>query len=227
MQIDFEIPPFFREITPATEEQDARAAVADRAAGHLSELSAEHFEELVSGYQLASSLIETGGVVYAATCLGTVHGELSAGTLTVAVHPLVYTDPGLAAAGIARITSERGGDDIAAEVLDLPCGPVAVTVRQTLAMTIPAEFAESGHDTPIEAAQLQAYIAAPEDQELITVTFTTTSTRHWEEYCVIVAEFLRSIRLVSAEAGPAPSAPDTPTTVAASAQAAGAASPFG
>ena len=225
MDIDFEIPPFFREITPVTNEQEARAAVAERAAGRLGEISSDDFDELVSSYQLASSLIAAGGVVYAATCLGKVHGELSTGTLTVAVHPLSYTDTGLAAAGIARISSERGGDDLIAEVLDLPCGPVAVTLQQILAMNIPAEFAVSGQDTPVEVAQLQAHIPAPRGAELITVTFNTPNMHHWEDYCSIIVEFLRSIRFSSADADS--SASSISTAAVAPSRNSGAASAFG
>ncbi|WP_162597011.1 hypothetical protein [Streptomyces sp. NEAU-S7GS2] len=145
--------------------------------------------------------------------------------MTVAVHPLTYTYPGLAAAGIVRISSERGGDDVAAEVLDLPCGPVAVTLQQILAMNIPAEFAVSGQDTPVEVAQLQAHIPAPRGAELITVTFNTPNTHHWEEYCSIIVDFLHSIRFSSADADA--SAASLSTAAVKPSRDSGAASAFG
>ncbi|MYT33906.1 MULTISPECIES: hypothetical protein [unclassified Streptomyces] len=232
MNITFDVPPFFREMAPVESAEEARAVVAERLAGKLGETRAEVFEELSSAYALASSLREESGIVYAANCFGTVNAEVSAGTLTVATNPLVYTDPGLAVGGIARIAAERGGEDVAAEVLDLPCGPVAVTVRQAVTMSIPAEFAESGEDTPVETAQLQAYLAVPGGQELITVTFATPSIRHWPQYCEIMVEFLHSIRLTPTEDDTERQPPVTvPSTVSPAApessRGAGGPTPFG
>ncbi|MEK2478880.1 hypothetical protein, partial [Streptomyces noursei] len=43
------------------------------------------------------------------------------------------------------------------------------------------------------------YLAVPGGQELITVTFTTPSIRHWPQYCKIMVEILHSIRLTPTE----------------------------
>lgn len=159
-------------------------------------------EAAVDVYHEVSSLMGSAGAFYAATCLTEFHGEPSAASIVMASTPLSYTDPQTATAGIAEIFTSSGSGQVFSRVFSMPCGRVVVVINQRAAMRIPAECTETGEEIPVDVAQLQAFIPIPKDevtgaQDLVTVTFSTPGTHHWEEYCTILADLLRSLDFTS------------------------------
>ncbi|WP_329121614.1 hypothetical protein [Streptomyces sp. NBC_01465] len=200
MRVVFEVPPFFQEITPGLDPDAAHTAAITRLGARAAALSEQELDETVTTYRLASQTLADTGVFYAATCLGTINGDGSMGTLTLARQPLTYRDARIAAEGIAEImTSRRPGGTSTVEMLGLPCGEAVLVFDRTAALRIPAELTEYGADIPIDVAQLQAFVPVPQQtvpgaQELVVVTFGTPSTDHWADYCEIMAALLRTLR---------------------------------
>lgn len=114
------------------------------------------------------------------------------------LQPLSYADPGVAAVGIHEILLHQG-KRTAVSLLDLPCGQAAIEIEQSPALCIPGTLTDSGKDTPVDFAKLQAFIPVsqqlvPGAQEMLVLTFSTPSTDHWPEYSDVLAGILRSLR---------------------------------
>ncbi|MDQ8708365.1 hypothetical protein RCO28_38800 [Streptomyces sp. LHD-70] len=198
MKVTFKIPPIFQPFTPSSDAESTRAEALARMADWTTQTAQSELDELADTYSQTAALLDSAGVFYAATCLTEFHGELSSGTLTMASTPLSYNDARTATAGIAEILDATPSRERYITVLPMPCGQVTLAIDQSAALRIPAQFSRTGEDIPINVAQLQAFIPVPAEkipgaQELITVTFSTPSTHHWEEYCAILAELLRSL----------------------------------
>ncbi|MFF0018131.1 hypothetical protein [Streptomyces sp. NPDC005374] len=209
MNVTFRVPSFFREIMPGLDPAEARAqagARIGRRADDLDDLDEERLDSLTAEYARASSILEAANMFYAATCLGTINGDLSSGTLTIARQPLTYRDPHTAVIGIGELMTRRHGPDGAVRLWDLPCGQAVLTFQQSATLRIPADLTTAGEDLPVEVAQIQAFIPVPREtvpgaQDLIVITFSTPSTDHWEDYCGVIAELLRSVTLAPGGVG--------------------------
>ncbi|MFD7297905.1 hypothetical protein ACFV9W_31865 [Streptomyces sp. NPDC059897] len=205
MNVTFQIPPFFQEIVPGLDPDQARAQAAARVGHRATPLSEEDLDALGVEYARASASLAAANVFYAATCLGTIDGDLSSGTLLIARQPLSYRDPRTAVTGIGEVMERRHGPDAAVRIWDLPCGEAVLVFEQNASLRIPAEMTASGEDFPVEVAQVQAFIpvpyeAVPGAQDMIVITFSTPSTDHWEDYSEVLAAFLRSLTFTPDEA---------------------------
>jgi hypothetical protein len=104
-----------------------------------------------------------------------------------------------AASGIAASLPKIGShNDLSSQVVEAPCGPAALTFRKYVGLQIPHKFTERGEDIPLEVAELQAFVpvsptAGEWGDELLTITCVTPSLHHWDEYCGVMANLLRSV----------------------------------
>ncbi len=204
MNVSMQLPSFFRPITPGLSAEDARAEALARIGQQPVDLDAGYVDQLVVDYQRASEFLASAGVFCAATCLGTINSEPSAGTLIIGLQPLTYADPDAAALGIHEIMLGKHGRRASVSTRDLPCGKAVIVIEQSPSLRIPAELTENGEDIPIDVAQLQAFIPVPQQavpgaQEMLVLTFSTPSTDHWVEYCEVVVGVLRSLRFTPDE----------------------------
>ncbi|WP_420882693.1 hypothetical protein [Streptomyces noursei] len=108
----------------------------------------------------------------------------------------------LLADGVVYAASCHGKfyDERSTGTLTIGLSPLAYA-DETPALRIPGEFTTAGQDIPVDVAQLQAFIpvpqeAVPDEQTLVTITFSTPSIDHWPEYSEIAAEFLRTLRFL-------------------------------
>lgn len=204
MNVTMQVPPFFRPITPGMPAEEARAEATARVGSYATEMDARHLDQLVADYQKASEFLGSAGVFYAATCLGKINNEPSAGTLIVGLQPLSYPDPDIAVTGIHEIMLGKYGRRALVSTRDLPCGKAVIVIEQNPSLRIPGELTESGDDIPIDIAQLQAFIPVPQQavpgaQEMVVLAFSTPSTDHWVEYCGVIVGVLRSLRFAPDE----------------------------
>ncbi|MGG2458474.1 hypothetical protein ACO0M4_01340 [Streptomyces sp. RGM 3693] len=201
MNIAFELSSAFKEIKAGLSREEARQEVVSRAAAKGIDRPAGEIDEVTDLYERASAMLLADGVVYAASCHGEFDDERSTGTLTIGLSPLAYADASVAVEGIREVMAKKRANFSEVSLLELPCGNAVVAIQQTPALRIPGEFTTTGQDIPIDVAQLQAFIpvpqeAVPEEQALVTITFSTPSVDHWPEYSEIVAEFLRTLRFL-------------------------------
>ncbi|MGW8551591.1 hypothetical protein [Streptomyces tubercidicus] len=217
MNITFDALPGFREMPIGLGVEEARDYLQDRAAEHGQVPPAAQIDAIASDFEKSSALLAASGVVYAATCLGTIDGDLSTGTLTLGLSPLGYNAPEVAVEGIRQVMAAKHENSADTHILTLPCGQAALVIRQVPALKIPAEVNRTGEDIPIDVAQIQAFIPVPQTvvpgaQTLATVTFSTPSIDHWADYCALLVPFLNSLRFLPDPEGEAdaPSAGPTP-----------------
>lgn len=203
VHVAFEVPSIFHSVTPGLPPEQARAEIAARAQAQGAALPDERIDEIAAEYQKVSTVLAEAGVIYSASCFGQFgeDGDWSMATLTVGLTPLSYRAPEVATAGMTKILAAQHGQNAEVDTLTLPCGQATLVLRQSPALRLPAEFAESGEDTPIDVAQLQAFIpvppnAVPGAQALVTVAFSTPSTDHWADYCELLVPFLQSLRFL-------------------------------
>ncbi|MFJ8538572.1 hypothetical protein [Streptomyces sp. NPDC093591] len=219
MNVCMQVPPFFRPITPGLSAEEARAETLARIGEQLADLDAGYVDQLVVDYQKASEALAAAGVFYAATCLGRINNEPSAGTLIIGLQPLSYADSDAAAVGIHEIMLGKRGRRALVSTRDLPCGKAVIVIDQSPSLRIPAELTVHGEDIPIDVAQLQAFIpvsqqAVPGAQEMLVLTFSTPSTDHWAEYSEVVVDALRSLRFTpDEESAQQPTSPTEPVRV--------------
>ncbi|MFC1420206.1 hypothetical protein [Streptacidiphilus cavernicola] len=220
-EVDFRLPSDFREILTGASAEEAAAAVAARLGPDaLATVPAARLDAAVAEYLAASELLEQEGVFYAAGCLGLLDGELTLSSLTLARIEADCADPGTAVEGVVRIRRRgQGSDRRTADRYDLPAGPAAVVIESSTGLLLPAADLGAPADLPLPVATLQAYLPVPRavdpaGRTMLVVTFSTPSVRHWDAYCPVLADLLRSLRFpaVEAEAAaavtpPAPTAP--------------------
>ncbi len=210
VEVDFRLPSDFQEILAGASAEEARAAVTARygpeaAAG----LPPALLDAAVAEYLTASELLEQEGVFYAAGCLGLLDGELSLSSLTLARIEADCADPETAVEGVLRIRRRgQGSDQRTADRYDLPAGPAAVVIESSVGLLLPAADLGTDADLPLQVATLQAYLpvpraADPSGRTMIVLTFSTPSVRHWDDYCPVVVDLLRSLRFPAADPRPA------------------------
>ncbi|MEZ0090594.1 hypothetical protein [Streptacidiphilus sp. EB129] len=212
VEVEFQLPPDFREILAGASPEQARAAVVERfGPDAVAALPALVLEAAVAEYLTASHWLEEAGVFHASACLGLIDGAPTLSSLTLArvnadAGSPVFGDPETTVAGIIETMGRGpGGATRDARRYDLPCGPAAVVVESAVGLVLPAADVGTESDLPVPVATLQAYVpfpaeVAPDQDALLVVTFSTPSIQHWEVYCPMVADLLRSLRFPAAAA---------------------------
>lgn len=203
--IEFQLLPDFKEILPGVSSSEARAAVVDRYGPEVvATLPAALLDEAASQYEALSALLQRTGIFHASVCLGRIGEELTLSSLTFGRMEVDCADPGIAIAGILRIKGRgQGADRREARRYDLPCGPAAVVIETAVGVVLPAAELGTAEDLPLPVATLQAYIPVPNEvdrsrRSMVVVTFSTPSIQHWEAYCTVLVDLLRSLRFPAA-----------------------------
>ncbi|MQA83076.1 MAG: hypothetical protein GEV03_00240 [Streptosporangiales bacterium] len=139
-------------------------------------------------------------------------GGVSPAALIVAVPQLSFDDPRVAAAGIAQVLGKQPGAD--ARVLNLPCGPAAVVVRERrLRLPDPAamgfraavaaggagETGPAGNGEQVLPVQ-EAKLCVPHKpwQRLVLIALSTPAIGDWEAYARIFVRIGMSLRFGAA-----------------------------
>ncbi|MGW7407361.1 hypothetical protein ACWGI9_27205 [Streptomyces sp. NPDC054833] len=145
-------------------------------------------------------------MVYAANCLHSFEGEVSLGSLAVAVVDYSYGDNAATAArGSLRGILDSRGDGWTGSVIDAPCGQAAVLTGGQ-SYVLPPAFSPTGEETEILTAQFHAVIPVPQrvgdGQRMCLMAFSTPQITHWEKcYAPIMAHVLRSLRFTEESQG--------------------------
>ncbi|WP_042412675.1 hypothetical protein [Streptacidiphilus anmyonensis] len=213
VDVEFELPTEFHPLTLGSSPEEARAELVARIGRRVSDVPAAALDRLAQEYAAASQWLDQAGVCYAATCLGLLDGELTLATLTLARAELDCRDPEV----VDRIVEVLGAGDPEkrqAKRYDLPCGPAAVAVGAAVETVLPAAEAGTDEDFPVPIASLEAWVpvpaaADPTRRSAIVLRFSTPSLRHWEAYCPVLVEALRTLRFPAAGGG-APAADPEP-----------------
>ncbi|WP_151479359.1 hypothetical protein [Streptomyces albicerus] len=180
-------------------EVNTRSAHGYMAAGTDKETDQQSLTEMARTLQRISRFLDEVGVVYAANCLHSFEGEVSLGSLTVAVVDYSYGgDAATAARGTLRGVLESRGEGWTGSVIDAPCGQAAVfTGGQSY--VLPPAFSPNGEEIEVLTAQFHAMIPVPlevgDEQRMCLVAFSTPQVTHWEKcYAPLMANVLRSLR---------------------------------
>ncbi len=206
--IEFQLSSDFKEILPGASPSEARAAVVDRYGPEVvATLPPALLDEAVSQFEAISELLRQAGIFHASVCLGRVGERVTLSSLTFGRMEADCTDPAVAVAGILRIKGRgQGSDRRDIKRFDLPCGPAAVVIETAVGLLLPAGELGTAKDLPLPVATLQAYIPVPKEADrsrrsMVVVTFSTPSIQHWEAYCPVLVDLLRSLRFPTGAQG--------------------------
>lgn len=205
IDVELELPPDFHQMAIGLTPAAARAQLLARLGERAAEVPGAAVDGLADEYAAASAWLERAGVLYAATCLGLLDGELTLATLTLARAELDCRDPELAVDGVVEVLGSADPDGRQARRYELPCGPAAVAVGVAVEMVLPAAEAGTEQDFPVPVASLEAWVPVPATvdptrRSAVVLRFGTPSVRHWEAYCPVLVEALRTLRFPAAEA---------------------------
>lgn len=200
MKIEFEVPQSFGIVEPLVDGETGRDALQARLGGAFREFSAEEAADLASALECMSRLYYASGTFYAANCRAEIAGDATIAMLNMAKNSVSFRDPFVAVEGIVESFS-RGARTSHTDMLNMPCGPAAVKIRSYPGLRIPADLLQAEQDLPVELGELQAYVPVPPKkdtwgEELVVITCVTPSIRHWDTYCAMMADLLRSVRFV-------------------------------
>ncbi|MFJ3710778.1 hypothetical protein [Streptomyces sp. NPDC090053] len=206
--MDFTVPTDFVDVPIGIGLDEARAEVNIRNAHPSLAVDEEHqtLSEMAQALHQVSCLLSEVGVVYAASCLRTIAGEPSQGTLAVAITDFPYGDDvTVAARGTLRGVLKSRGAGWSGTVIEIPCGTAAIfTGGQSF--TLPATLSYVGEDVEVPTAQFHAVIPvapiATADRRLMClIAFATPNVKHWDgHYARMMAEVLRSLHFVGVTA---------------------------
>ncbi|MFI9603143.1 hypothetical protein ACIHCX_25410 [Streptomyces sp. NPDC052043] len=201
MRVDFSVPAEFQEVSldmdfdAAWAEVNARAAYGSVAAA----TDPEALSELARRLQRVSRFLKNSGAVYAANCLHSFEGEVSLGSLAVAVVDYCYgDDAAVAARGTLRGVLATRGSGWSGSLIDSPCGQVAVLTGGH-SYLLPPAFSPTGEETEVLTAQFHTMIPVPTagggQRRMCLMAFSTPQVTHWQKcYAPIMADLLRSLR---------------------------------
>jgi hypothetical protein len=214
IRVEFSIPSEFEEVPLGIDFDTAWAEVNTRSACESSAPDAEQQRaEMACTLQRISRFLQQAGVVYAANCLHSFGGELSLGSLAVAVMEFPYgEDVATAVRGTLRGVLDSRGDGWTASVIDAPCGQAAVFIGGQ-SYVLPPVFSPSGAEIEVLTAQFHAIVPIPPEagghgQRMCLLAFSTPQTTHWEKcYAPIMATILRSLRFTQEDPADAPDIP--------------------
>jgi hypothetical protein len=201
MRVDFSVPAEFEEVPLGMDFDAAWAEVNARSAyGSLTaETGQQQLTEMARTLQRISRILAQTGVVYAANCLHSFQGEISLGSLAVAVVDYSYgDDPATAARGTLRGVLESRGAGWTGSVIDAPCGQ-AVVFTGGQSYVLPPVFSPNGEEIEVLTAQFHAMIPVPPGagggRRMCLMAFSTPQITHWEKcYAPIMASVLRSLQ---------------------------------
>ncbi|MGW2765204.1 hypothetical protein [Streptomyces sp. NPDC001275] len=201
MRVDFSVPAEFQEVPLDMDFDAAWAQVNARAAygSVATEADSEKLSELARKLERVSRFLKDSGVVYAANCLHSFDGEVSLGSLAVAVVDYSYgDDAAVAARGTLRGVLASRGSGWSGSLIDAPCGQAAVfTGGQSY--LLPPALSPTGEEIEVLTAQFHAMIPVPAidggQQRICVMAFSTPQVTHWQKcYAPIMASLLRSLR---------------------------------
>ncbi|MFD0070332.1 hypothetical protein ACFVJ9_57010, partial [Streptomyces sp. NPDC127574] len=119
--------------------------------------------QMARALQRISRFLDEGRVVYAANCLRSFEGEISLGSLAVAIVDYPYGDDAATAArGSLRGVLASRGEGWTGAVVDAPCGKAAVfTGGQSY--VLPPSFSPTGEELDVLTAQFHALVPVPSE----------------------------------------------------------------
>ncbi|MGW2651535.1 hypothetical protein ACWC2T_43350 [Streptomyces sp. NPDC001393] len=215
IRVDFSVPAEFEEVPLGMDFDSAWAEVNARNACESLASDAEQRQraEMARTLQRISRFLQEAGVVYAANCLHSFEGEISLGSLAVAVVDFPYgEDVATAVRGTLRGVLDSRGSGWTASVIDAPCGQAAVfTGGQSY--VLPSVFSPIGEEIEVLTAQFHAIVPIPPEaggdgQRMCLLAFSTPQITHWEKcYAPIMATALRSLRFTQDDPADAPDSP--------------------
>ncbi|MFC9059630.1 hypothetical protein ACFTXB_16460 [Streptomyces sp. NPDC057074] len=208
MRVDFSVPVEFEEVPLGMDFAAAWDEVCARGAreSQMPEADEESLSEMARTLEAISRSLAASGVLYAGNCLHSFEGEISLGSLAVAVVDYAYgDDPATAARGTLRGVIESRGDGWTGSVIDAPCGQ-AVVFTGGQSYVLPPVFSPTGESVEVLTAQFHAMIPAPVGADgvrrMCLLAFSTPQIGHWEKcYAPIIADVLRSLRFAEDTAG--------------------------
>ncbi|MFG2683278.1 hypothetical protein [Streptomyces sp. NPDC048392] len=201
MRVDFSIPVEFEEVPLGMDFAAAWDEVCARGAheSHMTETREKSLSEMARTLEAISRSLAASGVLYAGNCLHSFEGEISLGSLAVAVVDFAYgDDPATAARGTLRGILDSRGENWTGSVIDAPCGQ-AVVFTGGQRYVLPSVLSPTGERAEVLTAQFHAMIPVPagfdEPRRMCLVAFSTPQVTHWEKcYAPLVARILRSLR---------------------------------
>ncbi|MET7384253.1 hypothetical protein ACFYPT_25380 [Streptomyces sp. NPDC005529] len=200
-RIDFSVPAEFEEVPLGMDFEAAWAEVSARSTygSATAERDEQSQVQMARALQRISRFLDEGGVVYAANCLRSFEGEVSLGSLAVAIVDYPYGDDAATAArGSLRGVLASRGEGWTGAVVDAPCGKAAVFTG-VQSYVLPPSFSPTGEELDVLTAQFHALVPVPfeagDGQRICLLAFSTPQITHWERcYAPIMAEVLRSLR---------------------------------
>jgi hypothetical protein len=210
IRIDFVVPTEFEEMPLGMDFDTAWAEVTSRTVRDslVGKRDQRALTEMTHSLQRISSALAEAGVVYTATCLHVLEGELSLGALAVAVIDFPYgSDAHTAARGVMHGMLAARGPGWDGSVIEAPCGQAAVlTGMQNY--VLPAVFSPTGEEAEVPVVQFHALVPVPPfqagatDRRMCLLAFATPTPGHWgTHYAPVVAKILRSMRFAEAGQG--------------------------
>jgi hypothetical protein len=219
IDVQFELPSDFHPMSIGVDPDEAGVRLLAELGAQAGRVSAGALEEIAREYAAASQWLDRAGVFYAATCLGLLDGDLTLATLTLTRAELDCQDVEVAVDGIVEVLGAGDPEGRQAKRYDLPCGPAAVAVGAAVEMVLPAAQAGTEQDFPVQVASLEAWVpvpaaADPTRKSAIVLRFSTPSVRHWETYCPVLVDALRTLRFPAAGGGAPAAAEPAPAPAA-------------
>ncbi|MFD5236007.1 hypothetical protein [Streptomyces tendae] len=206
MRVDFSIPVEFEEVPLGMDFGAALHEVCARGAheSQMSETREKSLSEMARTLEAISRSLSASGVLYAGNCLHSFEGEVSLGSLAVAVVDYDFgDDPATAARGTLRGILNSRGENWTGSVIDAPCGQAAIFTGGQRCV-LPSALSPSGEIVEVLTAQFHAMIPVPagsdEPRRMCLVAFSTPQVTHWEKcYAPLVVRILRSLRFIPDE----------------------------
>ncbi|MCX4757104.1 hypothetical protein [Kitasatospora purpeofusca] len=210
--VEFDVPAVFEEFRATDDPEEAYELVLDRLGERAAELGADRRRALTDLHLTGSAALGELDALWSGTCVGTLDGQLSTATLTVA--RLDTADPApqeAVAAALAEILAPAPGTAVGSghrrpvRRFEAPAGPVVVALEQT-----PGWQLGGGRSVPLLSAKAHLPLPPPLPGVLI-VELTTPDVDHWTDgYAPLLVAVLRSVRFGMPGSADTPAGPAAP-----------------